>query len=126
MENKSIFYGVIGLVVGVLLTGFVIGGENKEMKNSKMETSTKNTQMNSGSMMSGEDMMNQLKGKTGEEFDKAFLSQMIVHHESAIKMATEAKMKAKRDEIKNLANDIISAQEKEISQMKEWQKMWGY
>ncbi|NDC31513.1 MAG: DUF305 domain-containing protein, partial [Bacteroidetes bacterium] len=30
------------------------------------------------------------------------------------------------DEIKQLSKDIITAQEKEIAEMMQWQKDWGY
>ena len=29
-----------------------------------------------------------LKNKTGDDFDKAFIEQMIIHHQGAIEMAT--------------------------------------
>ena len=92
--------------------------------------------MPDGSMMSNDgssnmsmaDMMSsmnaELKGKTGDAFDKAFLSEMIVHHQGAVEMAQAALTNAKHKEIKDLANAIISAQNKEISQMQQWQKAW--
>lgn len=76
--------------------------------------------------MSGvmEDMMSGLENKTGDEFDRAFIDEMTVHHEGAIDMANEALRNAKHQEIKSMANDIISAQSKEIIQMKEWREQW--
>ena len=71
-------------------------------------------------------MADGLKGKTGDEFDKAFISQMIEHHEGAVTMAVQARQDARHDEIKAMAEDIISAQTREIAQMKNWQKQWGY
>lgn len=71
-------------------------------------------------------MMKQLEGKTGDAFDKAFLEQMIMHHTSAIEMSRPAAKNAAHQEVKTLAADIISAQTKEIAQMKQWQKAWGY
>jgi uncharacterized protein (DUF305 family) len=56
--------------------------------------------------------------------DKHFIEQMIPHHEGAISMATLAIEKAKRPEIKALAQAIISAQESENQQMKSWYKDW--
>ncbi len=70
------------------------------------------------------DMMAGLEGKTGDEFDKAFLAEMIVHHEGAVDMAEAALKNAKHSEIKTMANAIISAQTAEIAQMKEWLKNW--
>jgi uncharacterized protein (DUF305 family) len=64
--------------------------------------------------------------KSGDKFDEEFISQMIVHHEGAVEMAKLAEKQAKHDEIKQLSKDIISAQEKEINDMKQWQASWGY
>ncbi len=71
-------------------------------------------------------MMNELNGKTGEAFDKAFLEQMIMHHQSALNMAAPGKTNAQHQEVKDLITAIIAAQTKEIQQMKQWQKDWGY
>jgi uncharacterized protein (DUF305 family) len=51
---------------------------------------------------------------------------MIAHHEGAIEMARLSETRAKHDEIKSLSKVIISAQEKEISDMRHWQGVWGY
>lgn len=80
----------------------------------------------SGMGMGGamDEMMEGLSGKTGDEFDQAFLSEMIVHHEGAVSMAEAALQNAKHQGIKDLAKAIISAQTTEIAQMKAWQKSW--
>lgn len=127
MKQQSIIYGVIGLVMGVLLTGFVMGSQNNkapEKSDSKMTHETSTSEKNSS--MSMEEMMSGLKGKTGDDFDKAFLTAMISHHTDALTMAKDAKEKAKRDEIKKLSDNIIEAQTSEIDQMKKWQKDWGF
>lgn len=71
-------------------------------------------------------MMEQLNAKTGDSFDRVFLEQMIMHHQSAINMAAPGKTNAQHQEIKDLTAAIITAQTKEILQMKEWQKDWNY
>ncbi len=81
-----------------------------------------------GRMMPGMDMHDM--GMEAEDlsdakpFDRAFIAAMIPHHESAVMMAQHALKQAKRPEIKQLAREIISAQQKEIGQMKEWRKAW--
>jgi uncharacterized protein (DUF305 family) len=70
------------------------------------------------------DMMSGLSGKTGDSFDQAFLSEMIVHHQGAVEMAQSVLKNSKRPELIKLANDIISAQNKEIDMMKGWQGVW--
>lgn len=91
-------------------------------------TSAENMQDHSAMGMMDEmsDMMGALEGKTGDDFDKAFLEQMIMHHQSAIDMAAPAEKNASHQEVKDLARGIISAQTAEIKQMKQWQTDWGY
>jgi len=79
-----------------------------------------------GMMDANAGMMNELNGKTGGAFDKAFLEQMIMHHQSAINMAATGKTNAQHQEVKDLTVAIVTAQTKEIKQMKQWQNDWGY
>ncbi|MFM2383712.1 MAG: hypothetical protein RIQ72_284, partial [Candidatus Parcubacteria bacterium] len=65
-----------------------------------------------------------LEGKTGLEFDQAFLSEMIIHHQGAVDMAKQVLATSKRPELMKLANEIIAAQTKEIEMMKKWQTEW--
>ncbi len=76
--------------------------------------------------MTMQDMTDMLQNKTSDAFDAAFIQGMIVHHQGAIDMANLALKFAKHDEIKAMAREIISAQQKEIDQMRAWQKAWGY
>lgn len=71
-------------------------------------------------------MTDSLHGLTGDAFDKAFLSSMIVHHQSAIDMAYPGQTNAMHEQVKTLTMNIVDAQSKEIAQMKQWQKEWGY
>ncbi len=88
--------------------------------------------MPDGSMMGGsmtmesmmKDMMANLEGKKGDAFDKAFLTEMIMHHEGAVVMAQAVLTSSKRSELLELAKNIISAQTSEITTMKGWQKSW--
>jgi len=73
-----------------------------------------------------QNMMSDLGTKQGDDFDKAFLSEMIVHHEGAVDMAKQAQKQAKHQEIIDLSQKIIDAQNSEIEMMKSWQKNWGY
>ena len=80
--------------------------------------------------MSGEDMsmMGMMKDPQQladeDPFDRAFIDNMIPHHESAIAMAEVALQKSKNPEIKGIAGDIVSAQKREIEEMKRWRKEW--
>lgn len=92
-------------------------------------------QKTSGHMMTGGDMEmmegmtmmgEELKNLTGEAFDKKFLSLMIEHHQQAIDMSRPAAANAQHQEVKDIASAIITAQTKEIEDMKTWQKQLGY
>lgn len=131
MKKESILYGVIGLLVGVLVTILVasisVNTNNQAIMGMMgMNTSQKTNNSGGGSSTSMDDMTNTLKNKTGGEFDKAFLAEMIIHHQGAIDMANLVLQKSSKPELRNLANDIIAAQAKEIDQMKTWQTQWGY
>lgn len=63
-------------------------------------------------------------GAADAKFDLRFIDAMIPHHESAISMAQGAIAKSKRPEIKQLAQEIVKAQEAEIKQMKQWRQAW--
>lgn len=68
--------------------------------------------------------MNVDLGLADAEFDRRFIDAMIVHHEGAVDMAKSALKSSQRPEIKTLSQNIITAQEQEISQMQEWRKAW--
>lgn len=53
-----------------------------------------------------------------EDVDQAFAAMMIGHHEGAIRMAELAQEKGQHDEVKELAEAIISAQQREIDVMR--------
>lgn len=112
MQKSTV--SIIGLVM--LVVGFGLGSASDTLmkhKDSSMDMASVMHDMNAG-----------LVGKTGDAFDQAFLAEMIVHHEGAVEMAELALTNAKHEEIKNLASLIIEAQNKEITEMKSWQKNW--
>ncbi len=123
-KNNNAIYIVGALVLG-LLAGYLVWGidaRGGEMHMMSDGTMMHDEEMGMEAMM--HDMMMGLEGKTGDEFDKAFLSEMIVHHEGAVDMANAVLATSKRPELVKLANDIISAQTKEISMMKSWLSDW--
>src|SRR3989338_8751258 len=76
--------------------------------------------------MSMNEMNDNLKDLSGDDFDKAFVEMMIAHHQGAIDMAELIPARAKHAEIKSLGEAIVSAQTKEINDMRQWQMDWGY
>ncbi len=69
-------------------------------------------------------MMVEKLGPADKDYEDRFIDMMIPHHEGAIAMAKDALKKTARPELKKLAQDIITAQEKEISMLKDWRKKW--
>lgn|SRR5574343_134966 len=123
-KNKTIV--TIGLFLAGIIMGWVIWGSNTNKAGYHV--------MPDGTMMSNDgvtsmqhsmdSMSASLVGKTGDDFDKEFLAQMIVHHEGAVVMAQQVLATSKRPELAQLANEIISAQTKEIEMMRNWQNTW--
>ncbi len=67
-------------------------------------------------MMSAEDMA-ALASLTGSEFDTAWASSMIVHHQGAVSMSQTVKASGSNPEVLALADAIIAGQQAEIEQM---------
>lgn len=63
-------------------------------------------------------------GAADAEFDLRFLNAMIPHHEGALVMAKDVLSKSQRPEMKKLAQEILTSQQKEIDQMKQWRQAW--
>lgn len=55
-----------------------------------------------------------------ENFDREYLSQMIVHHEMAVMMARMLVVSTEREEMRVFADSIVTSQTKEIEMMKSW------
>lgn len=118
-NSNQIIIALLILIIG-FGAGYAIRG------NSVLERDSDSHMMPDGSMMGNAmgDMMTGLQGKTGDDFDKAFLAEMIVHHQGAVTMAQAALQNAKHQEIRQMAESIISAQTTEINQMRQWQAAW--
>lgn len=69
-------------------------------------------------MMSDEDLK-KLEAAQGTEAAKLFLTQMIAHHEGAVMMAKTEESGGQNPEAVELSKTIITAQEKEIQEMKD-------
>lgn len=121
METKPLLYGLIGFFIGGFIVSLAAVTFNKQ-------TSVPANHGHDGSSHSGMSMshMAALKGKTGDDYDKAYLADMISHHQDAVDMSKLSASNAKHPEIKQLSDSITAAQEKEIAQMKQWQIDWGY
>jgi uncharacterized protein (DUF305 family) len=65
------------------------------------------------------EQMNEMQSATGAAFDRMFLEMMIVHHEGAVRDAEREVAEGVNPEAKELATQIISAQNAEIAQMRQ-------
>jgi uncharacterized protein (DUF305 family) len=69
-------------------------------------------------------MMRQDLGAADADFDLRFINAMIPHHEGAVTIAREVLGKTKRSELKQMGKAIVTSQQAEIKQMKDWSKAW--
>ncbi|MET7611127.1 DUF305 domain-containing protein [Streptomyces seoulensis] len=68
-------------------------------------------------MMSADDMT-ALEKSSGADFDRKFLTLMVIHHQGAVEMAQTEKAKGRDSRAVEMADDVIAAQSAEIKQMK--------
>ena len=61
-------------------------------------------------------MVDELKGKSGADYSRTFLKDVIAHHEQAVKMIDEYLPKAKNPQVKSMAEKMKSDQTKEIAE----------
>jgi uncharacterized protein (DUF305 family) len=57
-------------------------------------------------------------------FDKAFIEEMIPHHQMAVMMSTMALRQVDRPELRGLLQSIIESQSTEIARMRAWYQGW--
>lgn len=75
--------------------------------------------MDHGDGMMSESEMTDLESATGEKFDQMWLTMMIKHHQGAVTMAKDVQSTTSNSEVKTMAADIIEAQNREITTMKD-------
>lgn len=66
-----------------------------------------------------------MEGVENADPDVAFVLGMIPHHQGAIDMANIVLEYGKDDFTRSLAREVITAQEKEIAEMRDWLKQRG-
>ena len=85
-----------------------------------------NTKPITGMMHGGMDMdmTTRLRAMSGDAFDREFLTLMHEHHRGAVMMSQMVPTRAIHDELKALAQSIITTQEAEIQQFMGWAMAW--
>ena len=116
--NKTLLISIAAALLVGGGVGYLTGGS----KSSPTEPPVTTTSMLHNSTQSS--TVDDLKTKSGDSLDEAFLDGMIAHHQQAIDMAAVALQGSMRPEIKQMAQDIINAQTKEIGTMQGWLKAW--
>ncbi len=100
-------------------------GQLKSIKQEQFGTSEVSMDMMSAEEMEGMGMASDPQELANQDpFDKAFIDNMIPHHESAIVMAQVVLEKSENPEIREIAEAIVDAQEREIEQMTSWRDEW--
>ena len=61
---------------------------------------------------------------TAKDFDRAFLEQMIPHHQMGVMMASIAQTNTQHPELRVLQQTMIIEQSKEIAEMQQWYRQW--
>ncbi len=109
------------VIIGAAMLFTYIGNYNEQSSRANSKSSSKEVQADTSSTL-----YKQYAKMTGETYDRTFIANMIAHHQGAVVMANLALANAKHQELKDMANSIVTAQEKEIADMTAWQKEWGY
>jgi uncharacterized protein (DUF305 family) len=98
------------------------GGETPQQeKSGEGMAGMDHSSMDHGSMGS-KDMAREMVVEDGQYSDRAFIDAMVPHHQGAVEMAEVALENAEHREIRDLADDIISAQEAEIEELRSIKK----
>ncbi|HVS60943.1 MAG TPA: DUF305 domain-containing protein [Gemmatimonadaceae bacterium] len=62
-------------------------------------------------------MVDELNGKSGADYSRTFLKNVIAHHQQAVKMIDDYLPKAKNPQVKSMAEKMKSDQTKEIAEL---------
>lgn len=99
------------------------GDSHSAMNHNSMNHDNMNHQnMNHNEMNHSE--MKSSPNAANAPYDLQFLDTMIAHHQGAVDMAKMVESKTAHAELKTLAKNIITSQEKEIGEMKSWRDKW--
>lgn len=74
----------------------------------------------SGTTMMTDTMSNDVSAS----FDQRFIDEMVPHHQMAVDMAKVVIERGTHPELRTMAQAIVTAQDAEITQMRNWRKEW--
>jgi uncharacterized protein (DUF305 family) len=116
MNKSTVFVALV--MSAFLLSAQTVGAE--DMKGASMAMKPATSPADQAFAASMKAMMNGMHTKTTGKPDADFARMMIPHHQGAIDMAKVELQYGADLELRQLATDIVAAQEKEITQMKAW------
>ncbi len=126
MNNNVLGIAALALVLGIIGGGMISpSGQPQASDLSNSHRMPDGTMMQNAPSMQGMmmDMTSMLRGRSGADLEKAFLTEMVPHHQGAIDMAKLIlEDPTSRPELKAFAQDIITAQTSEIQTMQNWLK----
>lgn len=111
MKQNTFKHTLVGVILGGLLVWLIT-------------LTTVNSQNQGMMQMMGFGRISQQGVNNSNVIDAHFIEQMIPHHQDAIIMSELALTKAIKPEVKQLSQNIINSQGKEIDQMKAWYQDW--
>ena len=121
--RKSTLIAAALLMPAFFLSAQGVGAEDMKGMNKMMKPAT--TPADKAFAASMKTMMNGMNVKPTGKPDRDFVLMMIPHHQGAIDMAKVELQYGTDPELRQLATDIVAAQEKEIAQMRAWMEKNG-
>ena len=124
MRNfKALYAAALVVLAFPALAQQPVPGKMVPMPGMPMATADANASPSTKAFKAADDkmMMDMNRPMTGNA-DQDFVAGMLPHHSGAVDMARVEIQYGKDPEMLRLAHGIVAAQEKEIAQMKAWQK----
>lgn len=118
MKTSSLFVA-FALILAPVLTS-AQSAQADDMKGMDMNAKPAASPADKAFAASMRTMMKNMNAKPTGNPDKDFVLMMIPHHQGAIDMAKVELQYGTDPELRQMATDIVAAQEREIAQMKDW------
>jgi uncharacterized protein (DUF305 family) len=132
MQTRILAYIAVVLVATAVILGLVNVALAQPLQPSTTCDPTSMINGMGGGMMNG-GMMGGMMGRgmgpsrpsnPNQPYDLRFLSEMTTHHQMGVMMTQHMVVNSTRPEMRDLAQRIITAQQREITQMQQWRRAW--